>query len=520
VADYPEGYYDSLNGKTKGDLKSAACQIVVNHTAISYGTSTWSVFEESDTRMVDGQLCWWDMYSDNNVTVSSGHPGMNIEHGVANSWWGGTKNDAYKDLFHLNPSNSDANSRKSNYPLGVVGTQTWTNGITTVGKPASGYGGGNSMVFEPADQYKGDFARAFFYMFTCYENMSGWKSTTNWMYTVGEQYPMLKPWAYNMLIEWARQDPVDQKEIDRNEAIYKHQHNRNPFIDLPELAEYIWGNKVGEEFYVGAAPDPELYTPKEGETLYFNTVEVGNYTQSTLSMTGRGLTGEFTLAVSDDSFVLSSSRVAASSVNSGYSLKITFSPTEVGEHNGTLTITGGGLTEPRMVYLSATANPATDLEAVTAYEPTDVTKTQYKASWSAASVTPDYYVLQRTRMVDGENKTKQYITSTTDYLISDRTDSDESYVVQYSYGGKLSPKSNEIVVSASNTSVSGIYEDEFSVQSVRGGVVINGTACIYDIAGRCVTSIEAADGDEIALPEGLYIIVPLSGEKPVKMIVK
>ena len=63
---------------------------------------------------------------------------MNIEHSVANSCWGGSKNDAYKDLFHLNPSDATANNRKSNFPLGiVVATPTWTNGVTVVGHPAA-----------------------------------------------------------------------------------------------------------------------------------------------------------------------------------------------------------------------------------------------------------------------------------------------------------------------------------------------------------------------------------------------
>ena len=51
------------------------------------------------------------------------------------------------------------------------------------------------------------------------------------------------------MLAWHREDPVSQKEIDRNEAVYKHQNNRNPFIDYPELAEHIWGNKTSEAFY-------------------------------------------------------------------------------------------------------------------------------------------------------------------------------------------------------------------------------------------------------------------------------
>ncbi len=104
-------------GKTGVALKKAVKAIVRKHTVISYDDATRNAFRKTDVRVVNGKECWWDMYSSNNIAVSSGHPGMNIEHSVANSRWGGTKNDAYKDIVHLNPSDKDGNSRKSNYPL-------------------------------------------------------------------------------------------------------------------------------------------------------------------------------------------------------------------------------------------------------------------------------------------------------------------------------------------------------------------------------------------------------------------
>jgi hypothetical protein len=56
----------------------------------------------------------------------------------------------------------------------------------------------------------------------------------------------LTAYSLSFLLTWHRQDPVSQKEIDRNQAVYGIQHNRNPFIDYPELVEYIWGNRVGQ----------------------------------------------------------------------------------------------------------------------------------------------------------------------------------------------------------------------------------------------------------------------------------
>ncbi len=100
------------------------------------------------------------------------------------------------------------------------------------------------LVFEPADEYKGDFARTYFYVVTAYQNLS-WKYT--YMVADGD-YPSLQPWAIEMLLKWHRDDPVSEKELKRNEVVYSIQTNRNPFIDYPELAEYIWGRPYGPDF--------------------------------------------------------------------------------------------------------------------------------------------------------------------------------------------------------------------------------------------------------------------------------
>ena len=266
----PSGYYDGMDGKKQSALKAAAKAAARSHKTISYGNSTWDAFKSTDVRVVDGKQYWWDMYSNNLVLVSSGHGGLNIEHSVANSWWGKTQNDAYKDIFHLNPSNAEANNRKSNYPLGIVdeantpSKNLYNNGVTKVGRPYSGASGGAPWVYEPCDEYKGDFARAFMYIFTIYDdiNWSSTQSDRNFMFD-GSAYPSFRPWAYQLLLEWAKNDPVSEKERNRNEAIYKIQGNRNPFIDFPELGEYIWGSKQNEAFSVeNTGTDPG--TPDDG----------------------------------------------------------------------------------------------------------------------------------------------------------------------------------------------------------------------------------------------------------------
>lgn len=256
-ASYPTGYYDSLNGKCGAELKTAVKKMMYTHTVIAYGDKTWNAFLDTDVHEVDGQDCWWDMYSDNNVTVESGHSSLNIEHSIANSWWGHTKNDAYKDIVHLNPSDATANNRKANYPFCELATVTWDNGVTFVGTPKTGLGGGSSKGYEPHDMYKGDFARVCFYMFCVYADdpNTSWASNTAWMYDTSSTL-MLQPWAQTMLLRWASNDPVSEKEQQRNDGIYKHQRNRNPFIDLPDLADHIWGDKSSEPYVVEDAGEP------------------------------------------------------------------------------------------------------------------------------------------------------------------------------------------------------------------------------------------------------------------------
>ena len=249
-ADVPSGYYDSLKGKSGEALKEAVKNVVrtMDFTRITYGESTWDAFRRTDVRIVDGMEVWWDMYS-NALVSTEGHDGMNIEHSVANSWFGGKASlNPYSDLFHLNPSNSEANNQKKDLPLGEVATPTWQNELVKIGTPKAGTAGTATKVFEPADEYKGDFARAYLYIFTAYDDET-WK-TDQPMFSY-DKTMVPEPWVVELLCRWATADPVDSKEIRRNEEIFQIQKNRNPFIDYPELTDYIWGVKKETPFNPG-----------------------------------------------------------------------------------------------------------------------------------------------------------------------------------------------------------------------------------------------------------------------------
>ena len=245
-------YYKSVDG-TKGGatLKTALYNLIKDHKKISYGSGedkTWGAFYTTDAVVENGKRRVLDMYSNEKRyfgSKGSAVSGMNIEHSVAKSWWGGTENYAYCDIHHLNPSDQNANSRKSNYPLGELTSVSWDNGVTFVGK--ANIDGSSMNAYEPCDEYKGDFARVFMYMFTCYQDLT-WKYT--WMNYEKSTYPTLKPWAVELLLKWHKQDPVSEKEVSRNNAVYAVQGNRNPYVDFPQLADYVWGDSINYVFHI------------------------------------------------------------------------------------------------------------------------------------------------------------------------------------------------------------------------------------------------------------------------------
>lgn len=244
-------YYSVLEGVKGGQtMKDALYNLIKDVNTVSYGSgvnSTWGAFYTTDVVIGTDDVVA-DMYSPevrHFGAKGAAVDGMNIEHSVAKSWWGGTQNNAYRDLHHLNPSDATANSRKSNYPMGELTSVSWTNGVMNVGKAE--IAGVSQNAFEPSDEYKGDFARTYMYMFTCYQNLT-W--TYTWMVYENSTYPTVKPWAVELLLKWHRQDPVSEKEVVRNNAVYAIQGNRNPYVDYPRLADFVWGDSVNHEFHL------------------------------------------------------------------------------------------------------------------------------------------------------------------------------------------------------------------------------------------------------------------------------
>ncbi len=257
----PAGYYDSCEGKCGKALLKALENVISKHTNVGYD-GLWNVYDDSDVRE-DGSV--WDMYSTKdwgknwhnyiNRQYSNVGDGLNREHSFPKSWFskGSPMNS---DAFHIYPTDGYVNNQRSNYPYGECTNGEVKKNGSVVGLGRLGsctYPGYNGTVFEPDDQYKGDFARTYFYMAACYNSkIAGWNSPC----LAGNDYPAFKDWSVTMFLDWDKADKVSQKEIDRNDAVYKHQHNRNPFIDHPELALHIWGSKKSEPWYASGNPNP------------------------------------------------------------------------------------------------------------------------------------------------------------------------------------------------------------------------------------------------------------------------
>ena len=320
-------YYKNINSSMKGDtLKVALYNIIKGHTRRSYNTlehdmkytdRNWEVSPDPN----DENPIMWLLYADyNNDTskrsdfnhfhgggsnggVSSGYI-WNKEHIWAriNGVSANKSGTAYADLHHLRASDEKLNNTRSNHPFANGGSYTENHYGTKSECKFSG------STFEPADEYKGDVARALFYMATRYYNGDG--SDANLTLTTGTDSTGGK-WGYlDTLLSWHELDPVDNFEIHRNQLIYEDfQHNRNPYIDHPEYARAVFKNepivepkKLTNLVLTGS---PTQTTYKEGAsfnpngltiTAYYDDNSNSNVTSSITweAVTSSSVTGTYT----------------------------------------------------------------------------------------------------------------------------------------------------------------------------------------------------------------------------------
>lgn len=383
----PSGYYTAADNKKSTALLSALHGCIDGHTTLSY-SSLENYYDDTDLT-ADGYI--WDMYSTCKFTINDDGGSQsricdvwNKEHSVPQSWFG-QASPMKSDLFHVYPTDARVNNFRSNYPYGETSNRSYIDGdskaLGYLG--SSNFSGYSGKVFEPVDQYKGDFARTYFYMVARYLDKSFNESENGKVvFTYSNGTTGLTTYAVNLFLKWHRQDPVSQKEIDRNNAVYKHQKNRNPFIDYPYLAEYIWGEKKNETMVLDelmSSSDPE-FIPGESDgsreevvhtpvlsvsttKVNFPSVLVDEESSVSIKVTGVYLTSNVTLTISGedaDMFETSRSSLTISEANSSTSqnnVVLTYVPTEQGQHSGTLQIASEGA-ETLTVKLYGACNAA------------------------------------------------------------------------------------------------------------------------------------------------------------------
>lgn len=357
----PSGYYTNAQGKSDQALKMALHKIIKGHTKRSYD-NLWTDFKTTDC---NGNIII-DRYSDSQFIYNTNKCGQynsvgdcyNREHSIPNSWWGGSSSDtAYTDLHHMFPVDGWVNSERGNHPFGDCANGS-ARGTGKLGSCTfSGY---NGTVFEVADEYKGDFARVYFYFATRYMmRMSDYTSGTGSVVFTSSSYLGLTTWAINQLLEWHRNDPVSTLESNRNEAVYGIQHNRNPFVDYPELVEYIWGNKKGNAWTPGGGtPTPTLTSPTNGSTVNVGT-NTGSGVSKSITVKGSNLTTALTVSISGSGFSVAPTSISATNANNGTTVTVSYNGTATNA-TGTLTISSSEVNAT--VNLTASYNSGGSVE--------------------------------------------------------------------------------------------------------------------------------------------------------------
>lgn len=391
-AEIPAGYYDDAVGKSGEDLQKSLSTILNDATDVGYN-GLWNLYKTTDRRS-DGKV--WDMYSDvTNYTFGTdqcdtyGVEGdcYNREHSVPKSWFN-KQSPMVSDIWHVYPTDGKINGMRSNNPFGEVGSgaSSSKNGFSKWGKCVTpGYSG---TVFEPNDEYKGDFARTYFYFATRYKGVA---TSGQGALVFTSTYPYITGWQLDMLLRWHKKDPVSPKELDRNEAVYEsRQGNRNPFIDYPELVDLIFGDSRNIPFMPDGGDAPYIEAPRNGSAVDMGIASVNNPSPVIvqLSVRGRNIEGVVSVEVGgndSECFSVNRRELTADEVNNGTTVELAYRSSVVGSHEAVLEISGGGLKSPVVVNLKGQA-----IDDFVALPAKDITENSFVAAWTPKSEATDY----------------------------------------------------------------------------------------------------------------------------------
>lgn len=262
----PLTYYEDITADSGIELLGELHDLITttHKTYTTYEDCKTPVYVANTDSDYNGEVM--EFYSQTSIDKAwgKGNQGTwNREHVWCKSLSNDVWNESYggSDMHHIRPVESGLNSARNNSPYGEVSSSA--NALyyeDSNNKPVALGGHKENDVFEPLDNVKGDVARIIFYLYTHYNDYSNVGGTTNGS---GGKFGDLdfsfivdgsEEQAIETLLTWNELDPVSQQEEDRNEAVASYQGNRNPFIDHPEYADYIWGD---------ASPSPSFSCPSE-----------------------------------------------------------------------------------------------------------------------------------------------------------------------------------------------------------------------------------------------------------------
>ncbi|MBE0566189.1 MAG: endonuclease [Krumholzibacteria bacterium] len=255
----PAGYYDSVDLTSPATLRQTVHNVIDGHTRYPYtssSTDTWDILEEADEDPYNSSRVL-DIYRNRVYTKTGGGAGpYNREHSWPNSYGFGSSGDMpYTDCHHLFICDTDYNNNRGNLPFGECDSGC-TARATDFYDGRSGTNYYNTSVWETWDGRKGDVARAMFYMDVRYAgDVSGEPDlvlTDNAALIVPTDGAVAYMGLLSVLIQWHKDDPVDDRERDRNDVVYSYQGNRNPFVDHPEWVSGIF------EGVISAVPEAAL----------------------------------------------------------------------------------------------------------------------------------------------------------------------------------------------------------------------------------------------------------------------
>ncbi len=241
----PNGYYNSLDGTSGQGLRDALQAIIAEEGVVRAQTyaDVYDILEEADQNPLNSNEVWL-VYTEqgrpklDRQTTSNNTDTWNREHVFPRSRGGfySIEEDDIADGINvywnttadsLRHGNSDAHHLRA-----VDGPENSSRGNQFYG-PGEYTGPANTQ-----GSFRGDVARSIFYMAIRYNGLS-----------VVNGYPEGNVGEFGdlaTLLEWHENDPPDDFEMNRNNVVYNWQMNRNPFIDQPELVDYIWGAEAGQ----------------------------------------------------------------------------------------------------------------------------------------------------------------------------------------------------------------------------------------------------------------------------------